>query len=394
MITIETMKSEFEASQISYSDFKAHLNAYPDYVPEKIQALTEMRVREVPEILAQRVKCGEGYLEKTEVTGLVEWKLKHGTYRPNLAKLVASNSTSAVRDNTRDAFRTYERNHADYAKAVTAMSSKLKGVGPATASLFLSCYDPTNVPFFSDELYRYLHWEDSRSNGWNRKIGYTMKEYKSLYDRLQTLRQRLEEKSGEAIQAIDIEQMAYVLGKRAHQEQSSSLGKRDANGNGEEIQPSSPRKNKRARKATPPPPKESPIQICLRKGPQGSPTYDEAGYELDFAYILKSTRRPQRLGKRGMEKLKQDRKQDERKRELMAVTESQARKFYMGAMDNKVAQDLGIAYHEVGMEEYEEWHKKGFRRKEGELENLDDEEQERLEKLVTGCALRKGSKHR
>ncbi|KAL8918903.1 MAG: hypothetical protein Q9208_007084 [Pyrenodesmia sp. 3 TL-2023] len=385
------MKPEYSASQISHSDLKAIFNAYPDCVPDKIQGLTENRLREVPEILAKRVKNGEGYLEKTEVTGLVEWKLKHGTYRPNLAKLVASNSIDAVRDTTRDAFRIYETNNADYAKAITTMS-KLKGVGPATASLFLSCYDPINVPFFSDELYRYLHWEDGRSKGWDRKIGYTVKEYKSLYDRLQTLRERLESEDRETVPAVDVEKMAYVLGKRAPQ-QGPRLGKRDASeGNSEEEQPPPP--EKKAKKAKPPSPRVGPVEVCLRKGPGGSPTYDEAGYELDFDYILKSTRRPRRLGKRGMERLREERKKDERKRKLVEVSEEQARKFYMGAMDDKVARDLGIAYHEVGIEEYEEWHKKGFRRKEGELENLDDEERKRLDKLVTGCALRKGSKHR
>lgn len=270
--------------------------------------------------------------------------------------------------------------------------SKLKGVGPATASLFLSCYDPINVPFFSDELYRYLHWEDGRSKGWDRKIGYTMKEYKSLYDRLQTLRERLEKDTGDIVPAINVEQVAYVLGKRA-QQQGPRLGKRDASeGNSEEEQ--SPPPKKKGKKATPPPPNEGPVAVCLRKGPRGSPTYDEAGYELDFDFILKSSRRPRRLGKRGMKRLQEKQKEDERKKELMEVTEEQARKFYMGAMDDKVARDLGIAYHEVGIEEYEEWHKRGFRRKEGELENLDDEERKRLDKLVTGCALRKGSKHR
>ncbi|KAL8751589.1 MAG: hypothetical protein Q9184_006023, partial [Pyrenodesmia sp. 2 TL-2023] len=305
--------------------------------------------------------------------------------------LVASNSIDAIRDASRNAFRIYESNHADYAKAITTMS-KLKGVGPATASLFLSCYDPINVPFFSDELYRYLHWEDGRAKRWDRKIGYTMKEYESLYDRLQTLRERLEKDGREIIPAIDVEKMAYVLGKRA-QQQGPILGKRDASeGISEEEQP--PPSKKKGKKAMPPPPSEGPVQVCLRKGPQGSPTYDEAGYELDFDYILKSVRPPKRLGKRGLEQLREQRKEDERKKELMEVTEEQARKLYMGAMDDKVARDLGIAYHEVGIEEYEEWHKRGLRRKEGELENLDDEERKRLEKLATGCALRKGSKHR
>ncbi len=145
---------------------------------------------------------------------------KHGTYRPNLAALVASNPPSAIRSSTRDAFLTYKINPSDYAQAVTAMSKHLKGVGPATASLFLSCYDPIAVPFFSDELYRYLHFEEDggRSKGWDRKIAYTMKEYRSLYERLQVLRERLERECGEVVRAVDVERVAYVLGKRAHHE--------------------------------------------------------------------------------------------------------------------------------------------------------------------------------
>ena len=167
---------------------------------------------------------------------------KHGTYRPNLAKLIASNSVDDVRTNTRNAFAIYKSNNQDYAKAVTAMS-KLKGVGPATASLFLSCYDPINIPFFSDELYRYLHWEDARSKGWDRKIGYTMKEYKELYSRLHSLRERLEKESGQIIKALDLEMMAYALNKRA--QQASTLGKREQDGNIEALQPPSPKRRRK-----------------------------------------------------------------------------------------------------------------------------------------------------
>ena len=64
--------------------------------------------------------------------------------------------------------------------------------------------------------------------------------------------------------------------------------------------------------------------------------------------------------------------------------------------DDKVARDLGIAYHLVGIEEYEEWKSKGFSVKEGELEreNIPEEERERISRLASGSALRKGSKHR
>lgn len=71
------------------------------------------------------------------------------------------------------------------------------------------------VPFFSDELYRYLHFEEAASKGWDRKINYTMKEYKSLFEKLQTLRKRLKKQSKQDVSAIDIERMAYVLGKEA-----------------------------------------------------------------------------------------------------------------------------------------------------------------------------------
>lgn len=64
------------------------------------------------------------------------------------------------------------------------------------------------------------------------------------------------------------------------------------------------------------------------------------------------------------------------------------------AWDDRVARDLGKAFHEVGVEEYEEWAKKGFKVQEGEFENPSEEERERLLKLRIGCALRKGSKHR
>ena len=69
------------------------------------------------------------------------------------------------------------------------------------------------VPFFSDELYRYLHFEEVKSKGWDRKISYTMKEYKSLFEKLQTLRERLEKENKQQVSAIDVEKMAYVLGR-------------------------------------------------------------------------------------------------------------------------------------------------------------------------------------
>ena len=171
---------------------------------------------------------------------------KHGTYRPNLAKLVGSNSVKDVRDTTRNAFEVYEADKAAYDKSITILS-KLKGIGPATSSLLLSCYDPVKIPFFSDELYRYLHWEGAKSNGWDRKINYTMKEYKSLFEKVTELRERLENDSGKQVSTIDIEKAAYVLGKDALSSSKSSTFETEAATEDKELQPPP---SKRQRKAT------------------------------------------------------------------------------------------------------------------------------------------------
>lgn len=121
-----------------------------------------------------------------------------------------------------DAFEIYSKDNAHYGKAIIALG-KLKGVGPATASLILSSYDPVKIPFFSDELFRYLHWSEVKSKGWDRKINYTIKEYRDLYDRTQEVRQRLEKESGDAVKAIDLEKMAYALGKDAQRQKDNEI---------------------------------------------------------------------------------------------------------------------------------------------------------------------------
>lgn len=241
------MKANDSASQISFDTLRTHLLSYDSHIPDKIQGLEQLRLSTIPETLVQRKMNGKSFLEKTELTSLVEWKLKHGTYRPNLIKLVASNSVKDVRETTKKAFEVYEVDKDDYGKSITALN-KLKGIGPATSSLLLSCYDPVRVPFFSDELYRYLHWEDAKSKGWDRKINYTIKEYKTLFERVAELRERLEKQSGVGVSAVDIEKAAYVLGKDVLPDSKTvPLDTEDAEGD-KTLRPPSP---KRRRKAMP-----------------------------------------------------------------------------------------------------------------------------------------------
>jgi hypothetical protein len=146
---------------------------------------------------------------------------KHGTFRPSLTKLVASNSEEDIISITKTAFNKTEQSYQDMIKQL----AKLRGIGPATAALLASCYEPDNIPFFSDELFRWLHWDgkhwdpyNTRSDlkkpgkGWSRQIGYTMKEYESLAVKCEDLRNRIAAE-GRPVDCLEIEKVAYVLGK-------------------------------------------------------------------------------------------------------------------------------------------------------------------------------------
>ena len=152
----------------------------------------------------------------------------HGKWRPMLAGLVQRNTEAAVQDQTREAFKAFSggSKSPDDAKLVINTLSKLQGIGPATASLLLSVFDLDVVPFFSDELFRWCFFEDGNGKGWDRKIKYDVKEYVQLYARVQELRQRFKNSFDRDVPAVEIEKVAYVLGKTATGGMSSADNKK------------------------------------------------------------------------------------------------------------------------------------------------------------------------
>ena len=145
-----------------------------------------------------------------------------------------------MRETTKSAFEIYDADNNECANSITALS-KLKGIGPATASLLLSCHDPLKVPFFSNELFKYVIWERRRGHGWDRKIKYSMDEYSEMFERATALRERLKKESGKSISMTDIEKVAYVLGKEANSGYKSS---RDKSGGDNAIQANEPKRLK------------------------------------------------------------------------------------------------------------------------------------------------------
>lgn len=115
-------------------------------------------------------------------------------------KNVTSNDPSFVRDTIKEAMDVY-RKSSDVSASV-AVFTKLKGIGPATASLLLAVHDPASVIFFSDEAFYWLCCGGKKDS-----IKYNPKEYKQLNSRAQSLVSRL------GVSAVDVEKVAFVTMK-------------------------------------------------------------------------------------------------------------------------------------------------------------------------------------
>lgn len=113
-------------------------------------------------------------------------------------KLVSSNDDHFVDDTVEESLGVYEQTTS--APAAVDVLTRLKGIGPATASLLLAVHDPDNVIFFADEAFYWLC-----SNGRKDPIKYNANEYKALSQKAQELAARL------GVKAVDIERVAYVL---------------------------------------------------------------------------------------------------------------------------------------------------------------------------------------
>ncbi|KAI0421730.1 hypothetical protein F5X98DRAFT_220620 [Xylaria grammica] len=147
-----------------------------------------------------------------DVKKLVDWKLRHGKFRPTLMKLISSNEREVVRKTIQEAVEQYWLDN-NITKAMDGIA-KLKGIGPATASLLLSIHDPERVIFFSDEAFWWLC-----CGGQKLPIKYNAKEYQQLNTVADNIAKRLE------VGATDIEKVAYVIMKDDASQPAPSMGR-------------------------------------------------------------------------------------------------------------------------------------------------------------------------
>ncbi|KAI0473781.1 hypothetical protein GGR56DRAFT_550022 [Xylariaceae sp. FL0804] len=133
-----------------------------------------------------------------DVKALMEWKLRHGKFRPQLMKLISSNNAGTVEATIRVTMADYWDDQGT-SNAFRTLCM-LKGVGPATASLLLSVHDPDYSIFFSDEVFWWLCCGGNKS-----PIKYDTREYLKLRPVSWELSERLN------VSKIDIEKVAYVV---------------------------------------------------------------------------------------------------------------------------------------------------------------------------------------
>ncbi|KAK5112164.1 hypothetical protein LTR85_011597 [Meristemomyces frigidus] len=214
------MDEQHAFERINLTTFNTLLQQYPKVVPEKLEGLERQRLTVIPQAIKER---DPSYITKDELVVLMDWKLAHGKFRPSLRKLIQQNDEPTVKTTSMESFKEYSSIPSKppseaRVKRMIEMFSKLRGVGPATATLLVALCDPVNIPFFSDELYRWAFWDapaTAKGSGWKREIKYTLKEYLQLYPKVHQLKARLASESGKEISALDVEKVAYVLGKQA-----------------------------------------------------------------------------------------------------------------------------------------------------------------------------------
>ncbi|BCS25663.1 uncharacterized protein APUU_50374S [Aspergillus puulaauensis] len=198
----------------------------------EFEALDAWRYESLPGLIERRSQGnadeGEGKgghsLSKDEVVKLMEWKLKHGVYRPALLGMIKSNQEKSIQSATRSAFSLIQEEkcldfQSNIQKGLDALTAPLRGVGPATASLILSVAS-ADIPFYSDDAFLWLckrkdggeRSKEVRQNG-ELNVKYNIPEYKRLWDAVQKLRARLNEEAGEGegISCADVERVALVV---------------------------------------------------------------------------------------------------------------------------------------------------------------------------------------
>ncbi|KAK0747838.1 hypothetical protein B0T21DRAFT_406414 [Apiosordaria backusii] len=196
------------ADNITDSEFQDYLSRYPACLEvisnskgtkEGQKSLSELDAYRYGEALEQFGTKKPKQMTIDDAKLLVEWKLRHGKFRPSLLKLISSNEPKTLKETVQEAVAEYQKAKEHLHRAIDILC-QLKGIGPATASLLLAVHAPDNIIFFADEAFYWLEY-----NGSQGPIKYNKNEYYQMALKAQALAKRL------GVKAVDVEKVAFVI---------------------------------------------------------------------------------------------------------------------------------------------------------------------------------------
>lgn len=139
------------------------------------------------------------------------------------------------------------------------------------------------------------------------------------------------------------------------------------------------------------------LHVCHKKGRNGSPTYDDAGFQLDWEKVDRWMK-PQPYNKRkmvsGMERAMERAENEQAAMYKSFFVEGKGPDNSAECKDyikDHVSKDLGIPWHQIDSKKVKEWEERGFSKV--KLEDWwhvpNKEERKRMMKMMTGASLRK-----
>lgn len=146
------------------------------------------------------------------------------------------------------------------------------------------------------------------------------------------------------------------------------------------------------------------LHLCYRRGPNGPPTYDSAGFQLDYQKVVKwfcpmpEKRASRRMGWIRMLQASEKKEQETQTIISLFFRESErperrveSTDIVMDAIRDRVSKDLGIMLHEVGLPQIRDWDRMRFPKARGcDYAHFSPEYKKRLSDYRSGCVYRVG----
>ncbi|KAF2665951.1 hypothetical protein BT63DRAFT_44740 [Microthyrium microscopicum] len=140
------------------------------------------------------------------------------------------------------------------------------------------------------------------------------------------------------------------------------------------------------------------LYICHKKGPNGSPTYDEGGFQVDWKKVDKWTK-PRAYNKNRIVNESRDYMDTEfeERQKMFEIFFDGGPEFDMDFWDwgfymkDQLSKDLGIPYHQITSASFRNWQELGFEKQNAKTwwHEPNEEEKKRESKMRRGGGLRK-----